>query len=388
LSLVLPRFTASSALAVADLFRLPGPRRFIQTVANTVRDGRGAVIAMPDGSALDLARALESVLDPEGYSLHRVDGDLSNPAAVLIDCLGIPDCGAGINRAGRLISHASFRRGDVLIVEMQREAWPVWESFLDEFETTARAWDAAERPRILVLWPAASRQPGPAITTPLRAIHRWQGRMSDLDVRLHVGERLLASSISAVQRRLLTEMIVSLALWDLDLADELLELRPQAFDLISPVLRSAAEARGWSSNTDVCWEAGTCDEFDGSIQVHSALAQVSNRTALLQRRQWEAQAAVVLPIVDRSRRDLIAETFSYLKTVYPDVKSPDDLFEREIGPIAHRILTRFGEGSEVGRWAANLKWYRNELAHLRPVQFSLLFRYLDFMVQRSASAPD
>jgi hypothetical protein len=184
----------------------------------------------------------------------------------------------------------------------------------------------------------------------------------------------MSKEISPVQRRLLTEMIVGLSLWDVDLADKLMEVTPDDLTDPLPQLVLYAVQRGWTKSTASAWELGTVDEFEGTTQPHSAYAAMVDKTAIVKRRQWEAQAGVVLPLLDRARRELIEKGFEFFKRAYPGLRHDEDLFDEELGSLCHAINVNGGPET-LRRWAENLRWYRNELAHLRPVPFASLYSY-------------
>lgn len=353
-----------------ELFELPGPGRFAAGIASLVRDGRCVLVHVPAGQPVDLLPALSAILEPEGYPCHRLPST-DTPGRAIAWALSAEH---EITAPRQLMAHEGFRKGQVFLGELEGASWPAWEAFLKDLEIEAASWDPMDRPRIVLLWRVQSGE-GPATTeTPLTAVRIWRGVVGELDARVHVGSRLLSRELFTVQRKLLTEMIVALSLWDLDLADTLLELTPEALSDPVPPLTAYAGQRGWTAETPAAWELGTEEQFEGTLQLHSAYAALTGRTAILRRRQWEAQASVVLPLIDRLRRDLVEEGFECFQRVFPSAREPADLYEKDIGSLCHALNVQDGP-KDLKQWAESLRVYRNELAHLRPLPFGTLYTY-------------
>ncbi len=357
-----------------DLFSLPGPKRFVTNVVSAVRDGRGVLVHVPAGAPVDVLSPASAVLDPEGYRCFELREWVDEPARAIAWALCVESQISGSDILRELIALEEFKHGHVFVADISASQWPAWDRFLRELETLSRPWDALDRPRIVLQWKVKTGDRAPLNETPLRAVRVWRGCRGELDLRVHVGTSLMSRAMSPVQRRLMTDMVVGLSLWDVDLANILLELSPEELTDPLPVLVKYAGERGWSSDTEGAWELGTVDEFEGTEQQHSAYAAVIGKDALVKRRQWEAQAAVVLPLLDRSRRELIEQGFELFRRAFPGIKQDEDLYDVEFSALCDALYANRGP-ERLRRWAENLRWYRNNLAHLRPVAFGSLYSY-------------
>jgi hypothetical protein len=359
---------------VPDLFQLPGPGRFTAGLASLVREGRSVLVQVPAGQleSVPVLDALAELLQDEGYSCWRLSPE-QTPARAIAWSLSVEEEIEGSDPVRLLLAHERLRRSNVFMGEVDSARWPEWQRLLGEFESTAASWDPYERPRMVLLWPIHGVDSRSCRETTLFAVRIWRGWVGELDLKVHVGSVLLGREMTSVQRRLLTEQVVALSLWDRDLADRLLDLEPREFVDPMPVLKAYALQRGWSRQTPVAWEFGTEEVFEGVRQVHSALAALSGQTEIIRRRQWEAQASVVLPLIDRLRRDLIEKGFTYFRRVLPGVTRPADLYDLDIGSLWHEL--RKGGPKDLTQWAERLRWYRNELSHLRPLRFDQLYDY-------------
>jgi hypothetical protein len=164
-----------------------------------------------------------------------------------------------------------------------------------------------------------------------------------------------------------------LALWDFELAEHLLEQSPER--LTDPLRRLVEYGtdRGWGDTVPAEWALGTQQVFEGGLEVHSAWAALHGQTRLVMRRLWEAQARIVLPMLDRNRRALIRESFRNLERKF-EASAPEDLYELDFSELCEALENACADTAHVD-WAHDLRLFRNQLAHLEVVSFSQLFHY-------------
>ncbi len=133
-----------------------------------------------------------------------------------------------------------------------------------------------------------------------------------------------------------------------------------------------AEERGWTAETPELWEAGTLDGPRERPVVHSALLLVQGRDRALNRRLWAGQAAVLLPLLEERRIELVDRNrhrFSRLpfETDYGVIETPEDM---ELGALVLYFSRHREGGRGVLGPARRLRTFRNELAHFRPLSFA------------------
>ena len=135
--------------------------------------------------------------------------------------------------------------------------------------------------------------------------------------------------------------------------------------ILDPVslLQSVAKEKGWTSETDVCWELGTAS---GNGVSHAALASLEDPPRDLRRRLWSAQASVLLPSIDSWRWNLLLDHRALLAEHLEREGSPVDALDLDIGELTG-MVQRPGFDPEVRRDVRQMNRWRNELAHLRPL---------------------
>lgn len=231
--------------------------------------------------------------------------------------------------------------------------------------------------RLLIVAPLV----GPVAARPLDedvalAVHRWTGVVEPLDQLLYVRRLLSYRPMERLQREVFAAVIASLALWDPNVSHALAELSLKG--VLSPreVLADFARDRGWAGLAEERegWQEGIVDQFGGEKQVHSAaLAVAGDNSSIdeIDRRIWSAQVGVLLPYVERRRRELLERLDGQLKGPFRFTNGLTivDRFELEIGQIEYQLALR---GHKVPCVVSLLKQVRNSLAHLKVVDAEVL----------------
>ena len=164
-------------------------------------------------------------------------------------------------------------------------------------------------------------------------------------------------------RSLLSASVSHVASWDPDVAERLLYAGSDA--ILDPVslLQSVASEKGWTSETDACWELGTAS---GNGVSHAALASLEDPPRDLRRRLWSAQASVLLPSIAGWRWDLLLQHRALITEHLKREGRPEDPLDLDIGELTG-MVQRPGFDPEVRRDVRRMHGWRNELAHLRPL---------------------
>jgi len=273
--------------------------------------------------------------------------------------------GAG-DRTGR----ALFRllpEGRVIVIDgIVDSAWEAWRTFLMDFEVASRSHPASMRPVLLVIVRGVPlkrlQAPGAALELLV-----WQGVFGELDILIHVDNRLKLQRQRTPQHRLVVRQIAGLALWDLGLADYLAEQPAHdLFDAVPALRRAMAALAQPQLPVGPTWELGGLEIFDGVQTTHPCLLiERGDPGNELTRRLWSIQAACLLPLIELRRRELA----DLLQRHVPcPIRLPDDqlvrsLNELEIGPLAH-VARRFQADRDLCDRAQWLAECRNALAHL------------------------
>ncbi len=191
----------------------------------------------------------------------------------------------------------------------------------------------------------------------------------------------LIPSHAPFEQRLAYELCSSLALWDIELFDYLIEYRLET--LLSPVeiLRSFGESRGWTNGVKEARlleaEGILARTADKEILHSSWLALIEN-TRQINNRLWLGQAQTLIPALDEYRQFIIAKYRRFLHTPFEYVVSGgekkgvvNDVEDLELGHLFTLAIknesTRFGGEIKFLRKAREI---RNDIAHNKVVPFS------------------
>lgn len=368
---------------------LPGPSAFVDALAQDVRDGKNVVVCLPRHEPAGMIGALKASLHEWSWDRFDVDpGDERPPVAQLYDRY-VPGPGepAELRNAGTLVRESAFAGHLVWLDGVCAQGWPDWEAFLAEYAHACRPWDHFDLPLFCVALRGELALCPPASDTRL-TVHRWYDAVDGLDMLLYAADLLRHRPLPPLQKRIAVAAIAQVANWDPDVAERLAVEDLATILAPSPVLYELAAERGWGPECsaacrdvgddrvpDAAWLAGLAAFFDGRPVIHSAAVVAfdpSDRMKEIDRRLWQAQVGVLLPLIEERRRWII-ERFgrAFRLPHFPDgnrnapIHDPRDL---EIGHIYHQIEFQHVDlGEDVQRLVRRLKKARDRLAHLRPL---------------------
>jgi hypothetical protein len=343
---------------------MPGPVAFIDEVLEAAAEGLNVAIAMPSGGSAGFEAALLDRLRQRVVESMWVAGDAA-PAAEIARAMGIPEAGAGIDE---LFGDPRFSDGTTICIQGLTEAMlPQWRRFIADYDDLSKDRPVGERPVMITVLEGMDLPDEVREAVTFRGL-RWLGRASELDFTQYVLERLEYAPDNEGGRLLAAMIVAKVALGDVELAEDLASRVLDEIWAPEPVLRDAAGKRGWLKGTHRHWTKGTVYRVDGRDEVHSALMVLDDPGCVVRSRVWAAQAAMLLPAIERERRKLVSRARNWLKPPFYllDGESVADADDLEIGPLEYQ-LRRGKAPAELVRRAADLKELRNKLAHMEPL---------------------
>ncbi len=349
---------------------LPGPAHFLRQAAEALREGQNLVLATPVHALGSMCGALEHHLHHEGWRVAGpVADDASDPVDQLFASLGLDDGGAS-RRSVSLLRQRLEPGQAVLVRGVGPAGWPAWKRMLEEYEVASRGVSSFDRPLLVVLTEGVPMSALPGRAAALKVLP-WQDVVGELDVLLYVTNALRERGTLDHQSKLVARIIGRLALWDLALADTLLEQRPAALFHPAEIVRLTSTVAEYAPQLQMNWESGGLQQFDGVELAHPFLVLAGgDRSGQLAMRIWAAQAAEILPALELHRRELAHRMGTMVSVPFHlGDEQIFDLDDLEIGQLAHLAAAR--RLSHAIRQTAE-KWrrLRNKLAHLEVLEAS------------------
>jgi hypothetical protein len=346
---------------------LPGPGSFINRVLEHVRSGVSTVVATPLLVPQAFEDAITSVLDQDRWSVQRCHfNSQQDPLTWLTDQLYFEPASwvdwSIESLFERLSPHQVIAIDGVTDVN-----WAAWRAFLRDFEVASRRRASDER-AVLLLFARGVPQKRLQIAGAALALEVWAGVFGELDMLVYVDQQLRMSREAPRHHKLIVRQIAALALWDLELANVLVEHPSSDLFNVSDILQAARKAlqhRGFEVAGS--WEQGGIDSFDGVELVHPfVLIEQGDPRGELKRRLWTAQAAELLPLIELRRRDVARSLQRHIACPFwiDSDRKVNALDELEIGSLAYAAHTHkvAGQVRETVQWLADC---RNALAHLQ-----------------------
>ena len=295
-----------------------------------------------------------SNLDPLAFLLHKVCPDVS-----AFDAGSVTE----------LAAHPSFQGKLIWVEKIDNEMWPAWSMFLKSYSDACRNIDLMSRTTFIVL--LSGKAVANKVTQEAALVsYDFKSVVDALDLFVLALQEPKARSKHRGHRALLAHTVAQVAQWDTFLAAQLLAL--PLGEVLSPqnTLRQYASNRGWTSETPRYWENGTLDGPPEKPVVHSALLEVCGEARTVRRRIWMAQAAVLLPLVEEQRINLISQGGRYLNLPIEieDGQQIEDPLDLGVGQLARHLLDQKGIPHKLKKKVRSLRVARNKLAHMEPLE--------------------
>ena len=348
-----------------NLWTLPGPARFVRQAEHALRDGANVVVRFPVATPTGFGERMRAQLQESWRCTVFQPAPTSSPFRSIRERFA-PNLPNEWNPTLLdLCEHEDFR-GRLIWLDgvghMDREDCSAWKKFLVDYAQASRSVPEFERTLFVAVLEGAPPADPPPDDVTLKCFD-WRGVVDETDLLLAAHERLHSRDAGLVMRSLLATTVAHVANWDPDVAERLLDEGCDA--ILDPVslLQSVAKEKGWTSETDACWELGTAS---GNGVSHAALASLEDPPRDLRRRLWSAQASVLLPSIDSWRWNLLLDHRALLAEHLERDGSPVDALDLDIGELTG-MVQRPGFDPEVRRDVRKMNRWRNELAHLKPL---------------------
>ena len=348
-----------------NLWTLPGPARFVHHVERALRDGANVVVRFPVTTPTGFGEHVRSRLQ-ESWRCTVFHPEPATPPFGGLRERFAPQLPTEWNPTLLdLCEHEDFR-GRLIwlggVGRMDSDNCCAWKKFLTDYAQASRSVSELDRTLFVAVLEGAPPADPPPEDVTLKCFD-WRGVIDETDLLLAAHERLHSRDAGAVLRSLLATTVAHVASWDPNVAERLLDEGCDA--ILNPVslLQSVAKEKGWTSETDACWELGTAS---GNGVSHAALASLEDPPRDLRRRLWSAQASVLLPSIAGWRWDLLLQHRALIAEHLTREGKPEDPLDLDIGELAG-MVQRPGFDPEVQRAVRQMNRWRNELAHLRPL---------------------
>ena len=348
-----------------NLWTLPGPARFLLRVERALRDGANVVVRFPVATPSGFGERMRALLT-ESWRCTVFRPEAASPPFQSLRERFAPHLPHEWNPTLLDLCEQEDFRGRLIWLDgvgrMDREDCFAWKKLLADYAQASRSVPEFERTLFVAVLEGAPPTDAPPQDIALKCFD-WRGVIDETDLFLAAHERLHSRDAGPVMRSLLATTVARVASWDPDTAERLLDEGCEAILDPLSLLQSVAREKGWTSDTNACWELGTAS---GNGVSHAALASLEDPQRDLRRRLWSAQASVLLPSIDTWRWNLLLQHRALLAEHLEREGSPTDALDLDIGELTG-MVQRSGFDPDVRRDVRRMNRWRNELAHLRPL---------------------
>lgn len=364
-------------------WQLPGIGQFIDRVVQDLRDGKNAILCLPEHLPSGLSNAIQSELgdDCDWHKISVSEERSVEPIHLLFDIFVGEISPKEIRNARTLAQHPKFAGKIIWLDDLTVNVWPVWKKFLLDYEQPCRSISPLYRTLFVVSLVGEIALDPPAEDVCL-SNHNWEGVVTSLDMLLFTASIFPSKRLSDLQKRVAISVITHLSLWDFEVSERLSFEKIENILRPETILQEIAYERGWyyehtSSNYLLeNWCKGIKNTIQGETKFHSsALALDSLAQGEIKCRIWKGEVGEVLPFIEERRQEIIERLSKVLKVPFKTSFGEiiKDLRDLEIGHIEYQLSqTDKIINPELRRLIKQLKEMRNSLSHLEPIKQDIL----------------
>ena len=355
---------------------LPGPRSFVDTVIQDVRDGKSVFISLPEHCPGRLSSCLKEALQEDFRWLALNVDPETDPLEYLYDFCAPDADRRRLRSIQSLTSERSFQGQVIWLQDLCSTDWGTWSRFFIEYERISRAVSVSRRTYFVIPLVGAAC----ACDIPQGvgiASRKWDGW-------LRRGDMLLYSASSSkdqeftVEGELTAALVTTLAGWDPGLCEWLAQLNLQQLLTPKNALQEFAENRGWDLKDEVnverAWTLGLWQTFHAKTTPHTCVAALTNGSGVLDQLIWKAEIGVLMPYIEEQRQGIIQQYRSHFQLPFTTKSGEEinNIYDLEIGLIEYQLSRCSSVTFKERKRISDLKDARNALSHLEPVDPALL----------------
>jgi hypothetical protein len=379
-------------------WQMPGPSRMTRSIANDIQAGKNVAICLPkiapDGILLEIQRLLK----PDDFLFCSVKGedciDNETPEDTLFRKFAPLASEIEIRTIVALCDQSSFQGRVIFIKDIASNQWPAWKSFLADYESISRTIPIIQRTLFIVKL-LGSNALNPPPPEHLLSIYRYDGFVQKIDMFLYVAKAFTNRSLGNVQKQISMSICTELSQWDIRLCDILANLKFETLLNPTQILFEYSQNMGWndiihSKDRELLWVEGILQEIDSNDMIHSAVIVLYNERAL-NHRLWRAELAVIYPLIEEKRQELIHDLQGFLRVPYfaSSGEKIEQIQDLEIGHIYAQLqLKSYSYLDGYRQQVTKLRILRNSLAHLECAPTDILgdLRFIETLnIKRGAA---
>jgi len=342
-------------------------------IRSKIIDGQQIALLIPEYAPPDVRDEIVGTLLHRRINIESIFVGNASPSEQLNDMI-----------EGRRVPVDTFQAGFVIderlsgrtfwLDNLSLANWPAWKLFIEEIQALTRNLPRSDRFLFVVPLVGELAQHVPEDRGGL-SILKWDDVVSRYDMLQYV-DAILSRQIPRVERRIMVEIIASLAGFDIEVADILSDASFENLLSSDTKLLEIAEARAWERGHSPTWWQGSVMSLDGEFFIHSALPDSSHKLRL---RRWSALMSTVFVLLESHRQALIAK-YSMLLPSGDAAKSLEfaELFDL-LSTVASVRTKKIPTG--LLNHISRLRYIRNKLAHFEVPEPALLCEALRMLSQ-------
>lgn len=354
-----------------NTWQCPGPNRMLLSIQEKIEDKHSLFLLIPPLSPDGVKDSVSTLLSRSGWVFGELKDSKSSPTRQAYEAAYLSEDLERELQPSDLLDRKAFSGKVYWCEPTDEDAVLRWITFLDSYALARRANPEADGPNFIVALCGELSYPPPSRKIGFIEVIDVVDAVSQTDLLMLAYHQIGTTAIGGpLVAQVHAQVAASLAVWDVKLLHRLLDLSlDQLFDPLSSLHAYALEL-GWSASTPINRQSGTLKSIAKKNEQHSAILALNDPNKIIESRVWAGQAAVLLPVIERRRIELIDRYRPTLSGALPfksDFDMVNHVFDLEIGHVCHLLNKLHGSKTSAAMRALRLKKLRNKLAHLEPL---------------------
>lgn len=355
------------------MWKLNGPRKFIENAVEELQHGVSSIVDIPPFFPRDLVFNVERELNRHGR-MHAVvvpAGTFDTDSEIQITRNLVNLIGLRVDDATDLNALVARVTDYVFLYDCRDGAscWNALKSWMMRFLRQVQQLPESERPTFFLTIPEYFA----TIDNEVGLRHvSWKKLVREADVRHYVEDIEEVNEANRFLNRVKKSIVVELGRTDLELVGYLCQFSLKEMLADDSLLRRFRLDSSWMREENSFWEQEAKLQWDDRDESHSCYLELTGQLGELKRRIWKAQIVSVFPFLENRRCEIVQKVKDFLPTSFQSVTGEiKDVESLELGEIMYE-LNKLKRSPPIVSEVKHLRAIRHELAHLRPASYELL----------------
>jgi hypothetical protein len=358
-------------MSLDNFWDFPGPKKFTVEILDSIRKGNNLIISLPEKINFDLCHHIKvlidnnnefDLLDFQDMSKHKG----KNPLSFISEKYSLNE----IKNVNSIYNIDSFADGgQIILYNIDDDNLENWINFIKEYDQIIKNKEIYERLQFIILVEGVDiKKESNFICFDYLFFDRY---ITEADIIFFLNEKL--GYPKDLLDKLKINLILNIAKWDINLANELSSLDLK--DILSPIKYLHTYIEQYDNykgkNLNFCYNNFYYYNYEPTEHIGVLISK--NTKKVISNIIWESQIVILLPFLEKERFKMVGKYKDDIKLPIPrnsDRPAINSLNDIEISHILHQVESKITIIEK--KYLNILKNMRNKLAHFNDIDYEML----------------